>query len=95
MIAFRNLDVRDTITRLTFTLLNHDATDVFIELKNIDTGEVIGTADIPAPSSQYQNIVMSLQKPLPSARRLEVRVWNKGWNLISMGRVSIDKIILK
>lgn len=95
MIAFRNLDVKEPLNKITFTLRNHDAEDVFIELKDVNAGEVLGTADVPAHSTEYSDVVMNLDKPLPSDHRLEIRIWNKGWNLISMGKVSIDKMTLE
>lgn len=95
MIAFRDLDMQEDIRTLVFTLLNHDAEDVFLEVKNMDTGEVLGTADVPAASDAYQEVTMPLSNPLPSCHRLEIRCWNKGWNQLTMGRVSIDRITLK
>ena len=95
MIAFTDLDVQEEIRTLVFTLRNHDAQDVFLEVKNMDTGEVLGKVDVPVAADGYQEVSMTLSKPLPSCHRLEVRCWNKGWNVLTMGRVGIDRITMK
>lgn len=96
MIAFCNLTTSGDISTMVFTLKNHDAEDVFLEVKNIETGEVLGTADVPAASSDYKEVLLQLVKPFPEKiGRLEIRCWNKGWNMPRMGLVSIDKIELR
>jgi len=93
MIAFCDLTIEGGISGMTLTLRNHDAVNTFIEVKNIDTGGVLGTADVPAPSADYQEVRLPLSRPLPTKiNRLEIRCWNRNWNQLSMGRVSIDKI---
>lgn len=96
MIAFTNLTTIGDIRSLLFTLKNHDAVNVMLEVKDIDTGEVFGTVDVPSASANYKEVIMKLNKPLPEKiMRLEIRCWNKDWNQFGMGKVSIDKIKLK
>ncbi len=95
MIAFEGLSFEESVNELSILLRNIDAVNTMLELRDIATGEVLSTVDIPEASDDYTFVDMPLSKPLPDCHRIELRVWNKDWNMISMGRVSIDKIMLK
>lgn len=95
MIAFRNLTPTDSIHQVVISLKNHDAHNVFVELRNADNGSILGKASIPEPSTSYTDVAINLNGALPKCHRLEFRVWNSQWNQLSMGRVSIDKITMK
>ena len=92
IIAFRNLHFKEEVSNLSFTLRNVSAVNAFIELRDADRQQVLGTADIPEASAGYSDIDLHLQTPIDGNRSLEIRVWNHDWDQPRMGEVLIDKI---
>ena len=95
IIAFKNMQLKEAISRLSFTLRNVSGNNVFIELRDAVNHQVLGTADIPETSTDYTNVNLSLKEPLRGDCSLEIRVWNHDWDQPCMGEVLIDKILFE
>jgi hypothetical protein len=69
--------------------------NVFIELRDSEEQQVLGTADIPEASNEYTVVNLPLKEPLRGKCSLEIRVWNHDWDQPRMGEVLIDKILFE
>ena len=95
IIAFKNLSFDEAVSRLSFTLRNVSGNNVFIELRDTEKQQVLGTADIPEASNEYTVVNLPLKSPLRGKCSLEIRVWNHDWDQPRMGEVLIDKILFE
>lgn len=92
LIQFRRMTFSKDIRKAVFTLRNINSHHTFIELTDGDTREVIGRANIMEPSVAYQEVEMTLSRPLTDTKDIVLRVWNHDWDIPKMGEVLIDKI---
>lgn len=92
MIAFNDLQYADSIGQLVFILNNISGHNVLLEVKDGTTEQVLGTATILEPTAGYVAVPVTLSKPLASGHRLCIRIWNRGWNVPSLGEVRINTI---
>lgn len=95
LVAFYRLHIAEDIHNLTFYVKNISGNNTFVELRDVTTGQTLGTVDIPAPTGRYTALPMSLKQPLASDHRLEVRIWNHDWDQPKMGLVTLDKIVFE
>lgn len=95
MIAFDDMQVTGQIREVGFKLRNVSAHNVMVELRDNQTGKVLGTADLPEPTQDYSVIPMPLNTPLISGHRLEIRIWNKDWDVPTMGEVIVDELMFR
>lgn len=88
LIAFNNMEVEDnSLNRIELTV-KCTSPGASVEIYNADTGEILGKSGLPAGGDTYREVVVELDSPLTSFRRLEFRVWYRG----GKGAVAIDSI---
>lgn len=95
MIAFNDMQVSGQISDVDFIIRNVSAHNVMVELRDKQTGKILGSADLPEPSKDYSVVTMKLNSSLVSGHRLEIRIWNKDWDVPKMGEVILSKIKFK
>jgi hypothetical protein len=90
LIAFDNLRFSEDIRALSFSTYNISGRNVFIEVKDRNTQVTLGTAD----HHIYKEINMNLTQPISkgTSSSLEIRIWNKDWDVPALGEVLLDKV---
>lgn len=91
IVAFNALQFTAPIQQIQITLRNVSAHHAFGELSDAQSGEVLGTVDIPEPSADYVTLPLALQHSLQDGHRLEFRVWVHDWDVPALGEVLIDR----